>query len=65
MRLNPKYEGGHTMTLENERKWRALCNEAIRENDIEKLLKIFSELDRAADREQRTEVFNEVVRERR
>jgi hypothetical protein len=40
------------VTLEHE-KWRKLCRQAIIENDIDKLLKIFIELDRATEREQR------------
>jgi hypothetical protein len=36
-----------------EQKWRNLCREAMRENDVNKLLRIYLELDRAAAREER------------
>lgn len=36
-----------------EQKWRNLCWEAMRENDVNKLLRIYLELDRAAARDQR------------
>ena len=35
----------------------------MNENNVNKLLKIFLELDRATEREQQTELFSEVVRE--
>ena len=41
------------MTEQDERKWRELCNQALRENDTSKLLSIFLELDLAIEQEQR------------
>jgi len=44
----------HTrMTEQDERKWRELCNQALHENDPDKLLSIFLELDLAMEQEQR------------
>lgn len=39
------------MTLDHQ-KWRNLCQEAIREHDVNKLLRIYLKLDRMAEREQ-------------
>ena len=41
------------MVTFEDQKWRELCREAMLENDVNKLLKIFLELDRATEREQR------------
>jgi hypothetical protein len=41
------------MTERDERKWRQLCNQAMIENDPNKLLSIFLELDLAMEEEQR------------
>ena len=51
------------MTPQDEKHWRDLCWQAMNENNVNKLLKIFLELDRATEREQQTELFSEVVRE--
>jgi len=40
------------VTIDDE-KWRELCSEAIVEKDVNKLFKLFVELDRANEREQR------------
>ena len=53
------------MTLQDEKNWRDLCWQAMNENDVNKLLDILLELDRATERERRTELFGEVVREHR
>jgi hypothetical protein len=45
--------------------WRDLCWEAMHEKDVNKLLLIFLELDRATERKQLMEVFTEAVREYR
>ena len=52
------------MTLQNQ-EWRDLCWEAMHEKDVNKLLMIFLELDRAAEGRQLMEVFSETVREYR
>jgi hypothetical protein len=41
------------MTEQDERTWRKLCNQAMRENNLDKLLTIFLELDLAMEQEQR------------
>jgi len=41
------------MTERDERKWRQLCNQAMIENDPNKLLSIFLELDLVMREEQR------------
>lgn len=41
------------MVTFEDQKWRELCREAMLENDVNKLLRIFLELDRATEREQR------------
>jgi len=41
------------MTAQDEKQWRELCNEAMSENDPNKLLSIFLALDRAMNREER------------
>jgi hypothetical protein len=41
------------MTAQDEKQWRALCNEAMSENDPNKLLSIFLALDRAMNKEER------------
>jgi Trp operon repressor len=41
------------MTEQDERKWRQLCNQAMSENDPNKLLNIFLELDEVMEQEQR------------
>lgn len=41
------------MTPQDEKQWRELCNEAMNENDPNKLLSIFLALDRAMNREER------------
>jgi len=41
------------MTERDERKWRQLCNQAVIENDPNKLLSIFLELDLVMKEEQR------------
>jgi hypothetical protein len=43
------------MTELDERKWRELCNQAMRENDPNKLLNIFLEIDRTIKQEQRVQ----------
>lgn len=43
------------MTEQDERKWRELCNQAIRESDPNKLLNIFLEIDRTIKQEQRVQ----------
>ncbi len=45
--------------------WRDLCWEAMHEKDVNKLLIIFLELDRATEGKQLMEVFTEAVREYR
>jgi hypothetical protein len=45
--------------------WRDLCWEAMHEKDVNKLLMIFLELDRATEGKQLMEVFTEAVREYR
>jgi hypothetical protein len=45
--------GANTMTAQDEKQWRELCNEAMSENDPNKLLSIFLALDRATNREER------------
>jgi hypothetical protein len=45
--------GANTMTAQDEKQWRALCNEAMSENDPNKLLSIFLALDRAMNKEER------------
>jgi hypothetical protein len=42
-----------------------LCREAMHEKDVNKLLMIFLELDRATEGEHLMEVFTEAVREHR
>jgi hypothetical protein len=42
-----------------------ICVGKMNENNVNKLLEVFLELDRAAEREQQTELFSEVVREHR
>jgi len=42
-----------TLTLQEEKKWRDLCQQALCEKDVDKLLKLFLALDRTAEREQR------------
>ncbi len=41
------------MTEQDERNWRQLCNQAMSENDPNKLLNIFLELDEVMEQEQR------------
>jgi hypothetical protein len=41
------------MTEQDESKWRELCNQAMRENDPNKLLSIFLEIDLTMEKEQR------------
>jgi hypothetical protein len=53
------------MTPQDEKHWRDLCWQAMNEHNVNKLLEIFLELDRATEREQQTELFSEVVREHR
>jgi hypothetical protein len=36
-----------------EQKWRDLCQQAMAENDVNRLLQIYLELDRATERQQR------------
>ena len=48
-----------------DQKWRDLCWEAMHEKDVNKLLMIFLELDRATEGKQLMEVFAESVREYR
>jgi hypothetical protein len=48
-----------------DQEWRDLCWEAMHEKDVNKLLMIFLELDRATDGKQLMEVFTETVREHR
>ncbi|MGC1646741.1 MAG: hypothetical protein WA741_13000 [Candidatus Sulfotelmatobacter sp.] len=48
-----------------DQKWRDLCWEAMHEKDVNKLLMIFLELDRATEGKQLMEVFTEAVREYR
>jgi hypothetical protein len=48
-----------------DQKWRDLCWEAMHEKDVNKLLMIFLELDRATEGKQLMEVFAEAVREHR
>jgi len=43
------------MTEQDERKWRELCNQAMRENDPNKLLNIFLEIDLTMEQEQRVQ----------
>jgi len=50
--------------MQDER-WRVLCWEAMHEKDVNKLLMIFLELDRATEGKQLMEVFTETVREYR
>lgn len=42
------------MTEQDERKWRQMCNQAISENDLDKLLNIFQELDEVMVQEERS-----------
>jgi len=48
-----------------DQEWRDLCREAMHEKDVNKLLMIFLELDRATERTELKEVFTESVREYR
>jgi hypothetical protein len=48
-----------------DQEWRDLCWEAMREKDVNKLLMIFLELDRATEGMQLMEVFTETFREYR
>ena len=48
-----------------DEKWRDLCWQAMHEKDVNKLLVIFLELDRATEGKQLMEVFTETVREYR
>ena len=41
------------MTEQDERRWRQLCNQAMSEDDPNKLLNIFLELDEVMEQEQR------------
>ncbi len=50
--------------MQDER-WRDLCWEAMHEKDVNKLLTIFLELDRATEDKQLMEVFTETIREYR
>jgi hypothetical protein len=43
------------MTEQDERKWRELCNQAMRENDPNKLLNIFLEINLTMEQEQRVQ----------
>jgi hypothetical protein len=52
------------VTLQDQ-DWRDLCWEAMQEKDVNKLLMIFLELDRATEGKQLMEVFTEAVREYR
>ena len=45
------------MTEQEEQRWRDLCQQAVCEKDLTKLLKIFLDLNRAAQREQRRKLF--------
>jgi len=49
----------------NDERWHRLCQEAMREKDVTKLLKIFLELDRSADARKQTEILAQTVREHR
>ena len=40
-------------------KWRELCSEAILEKDVNKLFRLFVELDRGSEREQRRRILFE------
>jgi Trp operon repressor len=53
------------MTPQDEKKWRDLCHQAMNQNDVNQLLKIFLELDRATEREQRAQILSEAVRQHR
>lgn len=44
------------VTLQDEQRWRGICRHAMRENNIDELLKIYLALDRDAEREQRKAV---------
>jgi hypothetical protein len=48
-----KRAGANTMTEQDEKQWRELCNEAMDENNPNKLLSVFLALDRAMAREER------------
>ncbi len=48
-----------------DQRGRDLCREAMHEKDMDKLLLIFLELDRATEGKQLMDVFTEVVREYR
>jgi hypothetical protein len=50
--------------MQDER-WRDLCWEAMHEKNVNKLLTIFLELDRATEGKQLMDVFTETVREYR
>lgn len=52
------------MTIQDQ-EWRDLCWEAMHEKDLNKLLMIFLELDRATEGKKLMEVFTEAVREHR
>lgn len=52
------------MTVQDQ-EWRDLCREAMHQKDVNKLLMIFLELDRATEGKQLMEVFTEAVREYR
>jgi hypothetical protein len=43
------------MTEQDERKWRQLCDQAMRENDPNKLLNLFLEIDLTMEQEQRVQ----------
>jgi hypothetical protein len=43
------------MTEQDERKWRELCNQAMRENDPNKLLNIFLEINLTMEQVQRVQ----------
>jgi Trp operon repressor len=49
------------MSSANDKRIRDLCRQAMSETEAHKLLKIFLELDRAAERAQRMEVCREVL----
>jgi hypothetical protein len=50
------------MTLQDEKKWRDLCRQAINENDLNKLMKLYCALDRATEKDRQTEITADVVR---
>jgi Trp operon repressor len=51
------------MTSQDEEKWHRLCQEAMHEKDVNKLLQIFLELDHAMESGKRMELLSGAVRE--